>query len=98
MSGASTSGTRSGFDVNTSSNSVQRHGGAVDFRTLIAGPARGATSLSGLGASMTTGVNGVAKLTSWEGDVWGGTLDGSDVSTLTFHPTPLAPQQVTKSD
>ena len=38
------------------------------------------TSSSGLGASTTTGVNGVAKRTSWEGDVWGGTLEGCDVS------------------
>ena len=34
-------------------------------------------SLSGLGASTTTGVNGVAER---EGDVWGGFLDRSDVS------------------
>ena len=38
------------------------------------------TSSSGLGASTTTGVDGVAKITSWEDDVWGSILDGSDVS------------------
>ncbi len=32
-------------------------------------------------SSMTTGVNGVAKATSWEDDIWGSILDGDDVST-----------------
>ena len=51
------------------------------------------TSSSGLGASTTTGVDGVAKITSWEDDVWGSILDGSDVTvsrtqrTLTDAPT-----------
>jgi len=39
-----------------------------------------ATSSGGLGTPTTTGVNGVAKTTSWEDDVWGSILDGNDVS------------------
>jgi hypothetical protein len=39
-----------------------------------------ATPSGGLGTPTTTGVNGVAKNTSWEDDVWGSILDGSDVS------------------
>ena len=70
----------SGFDVNASSNGVPKLGGTVDFETLVAGPAMALTSSSGLGASTTTGVGGVAKITSWEDDVWGSILDGSDVS------------------
>jgi SCY1-like protein 2 len=38
-----------------------------------------ATSLGGLGTSKATGVNGVAKTTSWEDDMWGSILDGNDV-------------------
>ena len=63
---------RSGFDINGSSNGVPRLGGTVDFRTLVAGPAMDVISLSGLGASTTAAVSGVAKGTSGEGDVWVG--------------------------
>ena len=86
MNEVSTSGTHRGsrsvsvFDVNGSSNGVPRLGETVDSLTLIAGPGMVVTSSSSLGASTTTGVNGVAKRTSWEGDVWGGTLDRSDDS------------------
>ena len=58
----------SGFDVYGSSNGVPRLGGTVDFRTLVAGPAMAVVSSSGLGASTTAGVHGVAKGTSWEGE------------------------------
>ena len=57
----------SGFDINASSSGVPKLGVTVDFETLVVGPAM--TSLSGLGASMTTGVHGLAKGTSWEDDV-----------------------------
>ena len=67
-----------GFDVNGTSNGAPKLGGTVDFQTLVAGPAMAATSSGGLGTS--TGVNGVAKTTSWEDDVWGSILDGNDVS------------------
>ena len=70
----------SGFDVHGSSNSVPKLGETVDFENLIAGPAMALTSSSGLEASTTTGVNGVAKSTSWEDGVCGRILDGSDVS------------------
>ena len=60
----------SGFDVNGSSNGVPRLGGTVDFLTLVAGPGMVVTSSSSLGASTTAGVHGVAKRTSWEGDMW----------------------------
>ena len=56
---------RSGFDINAC---VPKLRGTVDFETLVVGPAM--TSLSGLGASATTGVHGLAKSTSWEDDVW----------------------------
>ena len=72
----------SGFDVNASSNGVYtRLGGTVDLRTLVARPAMAVTSSNGLGASTMTGVNGVAKGTSREGESMcgGGTLDdGAD--------------------
>lgn len=70
----------SAFDVNATSNGAPKLGGTVDFQTLVAGPAMAVTSSSGLGTSTTTGANGVAKTTSWEDDVWGSILDGSDVS------------------
>ena len=68
----------SGFDINASSNGVPKLGGTVDFETLVVGPAM--TSLSRLGASTTTCVHGLAKSTSWEDDVWGSVMAGSDVS------------------
>ena len=68
----------SGFDINGSSNGVPKLGGTVDSKTLVVGPAM--TSLSGLGASTMTGVHGLAKSTSWEGDVWGSVMAGSDMS------------------
>lgn len=67
-----------GFDANATYNGAPKLGGTVDFQTLVAGPATAATSSGGLGTS--TGVNGVAKTTSWEDDVWGSILDGNDVS------------------
>ena len=71
----------SGFDV-ASSNGVPKLGGTVDFQTLVAGPVMSMASSSGLGTSTTTGVNGATKPTSWEDDMWGSILDGSDVSVL----------------
>jgi SCY1-like protein 2 len=69
-----------GFDGNAASNGVPKLGGTVDFQTLVTGSATAALSGS-LETSKTTGVNGIAKATSWEDDVWGSILDGSDVST-----------------
>ena len=69
-----------GFDGHGSSNGVPKLGRTADFKNLVDGPAMALTSSSGLGASTTTGVNGVAKSASWEDGVWGRILDGSDVS------------------
>lgn len=68
-----------GFDANATFNGVPKLGGTVDFQTLVAGSTMAVASSSGLGTPKT-GVNGVAKTTSWEDDVWGSILDGNDVS------------------
>lgn len=71
--------------MDPSGNSLPQLGGEVDFQTLVSGNAKGGSG-SVLGDVFTSNTTtstanntGATKVASWEDDVWGSILDGTEV-------------------
>lgn len=64
--------------MDPSGNSLPQLGGEVDFQTLVSGNAKGGSG-SVLGDVFTSNNTGATKVASWEDDVWGSILDGTEV-------------------